>query len=227
MKRREFGKQALRIAASLGMTSVSVSRLSGLLVFGGCSGKTGSPDASAGMGPDAGAGGDRASVVIVGSGYGAAVTALRLTQAGIAVTMLEAGRLWDTPSADGTIFCKPFEPDGRAMWFQDHTETNFKTFFGQPVERSVPVEAGVLEARGPSDMRAYQGKGVGGGSLVNMAIYLPPDPARLRAALPMVDQDSFYDTYVPRALATLGDGIASERLIDSELFRGAGPVAGH
>jgi cholesterol oxidase len=157
--------------------------------------------------------------LIVGTGYGAAVTALRLTEAGYSVTMLEAGRLWDTPGSDGTIFCKPFMPDGRAMWFQNKTETNFKTFFGNDVQMEVPVEAGVLEARGPVDMRAYQGKGVGGGSLVNMAIYLPPDAERLRRALPMVDQDTFYSKYLPRALATLVDGAPSQRLIDSEFYQ--------
>jgi len=68
-------------------------------------------------------------------------------------------------------------------------------------------------------MRAYQGKGVGGGSLVNMAIYLPPESERLRRALPMVDQDSFYNKYLPRALATLGDGEPSQRLIDSEFYQ--------
>jgi cholesterol oxidase len=155
----------------------------------------------------------------VGTGYGSAVTALRLTRAGIPVTMLEAGRLWDTPAADGTIFCKPFTPDGRAMWFQDHTETNFKSFFGNPVERPVNVGAGVLEARGPKQMRAYQGKGVGGGSLVNMAIYLPPEADRLARALPMVEQAAFYATYLPRALATLGDGAPSQRLIESEFYQ--------
>jgi hypothetical protein len=59
------------------------------------------------------------SVVIIGSGYGSAVTALRLTERGIPVTMLEMGRLWNKPQADGRVFCSPLAPDGRAMWFQD------------------------------------------------------------------------------------------------------------
>lgn len=217
MNRREFGRRALRIAASLGMTSISLSRLSGFALLGGCSEKTRSSSGDAGS--DADVSQSKVSVLIVGSGYGSAVTALRLTEAGIPVTMLEAGRLWNTPAEDGKIFCKPFEPDGRAMWFQNKTEANFKTFFGAPTERPVPVEAGVLEARGPSEMRAYQGKGVGGGSLVNMAIYLPPEADRLRNALPMVDQESFYTKYLPRALGTLGDGMPSQRLIDSAFYQ--------
>ena len=223
MKRREFGRRALRIAASLGMTSISLSRLSAFSLLGACSESSGSSASDASGSPDAGALPDtsksKVSALIIGTGYGAAVTALRLTGAGFSVTMLEAGRLWDTPGPDGTIFCKPFQPDGRAMWFEGNTETNFKSFLGHDVQMSVPVEAGVLEARGPQEMRAYQGKGVGGGSLVNMAIYLPPDSERLRRALPMVDQDSFYNKYMPRALATLVDGAPSQRLIDSEFYQ--------
>lgn len=217
MDRRTFGREALRLAAALGLTSVSLPRLAGLGLMG-CGGDDPPRVPPDGGGPDGG-GRAGASALIVGSGYGAAVTALRLTQAGIAVTMLEAGRLWDTPAADGRIFCLPFSPDGRAMWFKDKTETNFTSLFGQPTAQAVPMEAGVLDARGPAAMRTFQGRGVGGGSLVNMAIYLPPDPARLRAALPMVDPTSFFGTYLPRALATLGDGAPSERLIASEFYR--------
>jgi cholesterol oxidase len=156
--------------------------------------------------------------LIIGSGYGSAVTALRLTEAGFDVTMLEAGRLW-MPGEDGTTFCKPFAPDGRAMWFADRTETQLKTFYGQSVEMDVPYEAGVLEARGPAEMRVFQGKGVGGGSLVNMAVYLPPDPEMLAKALPVVEPDEFYDTYLPRAFSVLGPGSASQRLIDADCYQ--------
>ncbi|MBE7161298.1 MAG: FAD-dependent oxidoreductase, partial [Williamsia herbipolensis] len=40
-------------------------------------------------------------VVVIGSGFGGGVTALRLTQAGVPVTMLERGRRWATgPNAN-------------------------------------------------------------------------------------------------------------------------------
>jgi cholesterol oxidase len=159
------------------------------------------------------------SVLIIGSGYGSAVTAHRLTQAGIAVTMLEAGRRWNTPDKDGKIFCKPFKPDGRAMWFADKTEPHIKSFVGVPVAMKVAVEAGVLEVRGPREMRTYQGKGVGGGSLVNMALYLAPDKAKLKSTLPMVDAEEFFGKHLERAKAMLHAGFASPRLIASRFYR--------
>ena len=155
--------------------------------------------------------------LVIGSGYGSAVTALRLTEAGIPVTMLEAGRLWK-PGPDGTTFCKPFTPDGRAMWFQNKTETQMESFLGFPVDMDVPVQAGILEARGPRAMRAYQGKGVGGGSLVNMALYLAPERDKLRSTLPMVDVESFFGRYLPRAASMLGPGKASRRAIASDFY---------
>jgi len=162
---------------------------------------------------------DHASVLIIGSGYGSAVYAKRLTEAGKSVTMLEAGRLWNMPGEDGKVFCKPFNPDGRAMWFADSTETPLDSFLGIPVDMKVPVEAGILDARGPREMRAYQGKGVGGGSLVNMALYLRPDRDKLASMLPMVDADEFYDTYLPRAASVLHPGTASTRLMQSDYYQ--------
>jgi cholesterol oxidase len=270
MNRREFGQQAFRLAASLGLTSISMNRVGGLLILSGCSDKSlgygidaGNPtNGDAGITPDAGSSADAGtpwdagsgadsggladagrsadagtadagevndtgvpvnekgmSVLIIGSGYGSAVTAMRLTAAGIPVTMLEAGRFWNTPSADGTVFCKPFAPDGRAMWFQNKTETPMATFLGLSVEMQVDVEAGVLEARGPSQMRVYGGKGVGGGSLVNMALYLAPHRDKVVAMLPMVNPNEFFDKYLPRAAMMLRSGSASAKMIASEFYR--------
>ncbi|MFT3922195.1 MAG: GMC oxidoreductase [Myxococcales bacterium] len=251
MNRRDFGRQAFRVAASLGMTSFSLGRVASFGLLGACGGSpaagharddhdlseddAGAGDAATGGGQpgttdaghdaatlnDSGVRVDRngVSVLIIGSGYGSAVTALRLTEAGIPVTMLEAGRLWNTPGDDGKIFCKPFTPDGRAMWFQSKTEAQVKTFLGVSTEMETPVEAGVLEARGPREMRVYQGRGVGGGSLVNMALYLAPDRSMFERTLPAVDADAFYGTYLPRAKMMLHAGSASQRMIDSEFYR--------
>lgn len=208
MKRREFGLRAFRIAAGLGATTISLG------LVDGCDVPAEGRDDAIVPGN-----GQPKRVLIIGSGYGSAVTALRLTEAGIPVTMIEAGRLWDTPGSDGKIFCKAFNPDGRAMWFEDKTETQIKSFFGLPTAMKVPVEAGILEARGPQEMRAYQGKGVGGGSLVNMALYLAPDRQKLRRTLPMVDADAFYRTYLPRAASMLRPGLASNRAFESEFYR--------
>ncbi|KIU18662.1 twin-arginine translocation signal domain-containing protein, partial [Mycolicibacterium llatzerense] len=41
------------------------------------------------------------SAIVIGSGYGGGVSALRLGQAGIETLVIEQGRLWDKPDDDG------------------------------------------------------------------------------------------------------------------------------
>jgi len=217
MKRREFGKQALKVAAGLGLTGISISSIGGAAMLSGCAGEPSVPLDESDV-PTRAAAKTDARVLIIGSGYGGAVTALRMCEAGIPVTMIEAGRLWQ-PGMDGTTFCKPFNPDGRAMWFSDKTETNLGAFLGQPTEMPVPREAGVLGAAGPTHMRAYQGKGVGGGSLVNMALYLQPTKAKLKERLPTVNVDEMFAKYYPRAAQMLKPGQASQRAFNSEYYR--------
>src|SRR4051794_35333413 len=62
--------------------------------------------------------GAQVPVLVIGTGYGGAVTALRLAQAGVSVAMVEMGRSWDTPQADGTIFSSMLSPDKRAYWLR-------------------------------------------------------------------------------------------------------------
>lgn len=143
-------------------------------------------------------------VAIIGSGYGGAVAALRLTEAGIPVTLFEMGRIWNRPGPEGNVFCSAFAPDGRAMWFKDSIEVVIKKAFGLlPFELAVPRAAGVMDVRGPSTMRAAMGRGLGGGSLVNLAIYVISPREVLQRALPAVDPDAMYNVYYPRAMAKL------------------------
>src|SRR3954466_7277070 len=56
---------------------------------------------------------DAASVpaLVIGTGYGGSVAALRLAQAGVDVHMIEMGMPWDTPGSDGKIFANTTSPD--------------------------------------------------------------------------------------------------------------------
>lgn len=60
------------------------------------------------------ASGDHVPALVVGSGYGGAVTALRLTRAGIPTAVVEMGMAWNTPGADGEAFCTMLSPDQRS-----------------------------------------------------------------------------------------------------------------
>jgi cholesterol oxidase len=91
--------------------------------------------------------------IVVGSGFGGAVTALRFAEAGMRVLVLERGRRW---SAD-TLPRKPGDP---WMWSHSHPER----------------ENGWLDLRLFRNMAVAQGAAVGGGSHIyaNISVEAPP-----------------------------------------------------
>src|SRR5690606_29125306 len=203
--RRQWGQGVLAIGAQLGLGSVS------LPMRALTAGVAPTAAALAGLMTDeayAALADEHVPNLVVGSGYGGAVTALRLAQQGQPVTILEMGRLWNTPGKDGKIFCKPFSPDERAMWFKDRISAVFSTIGGViPVSSllKVPVAAGVLDVVSSPNMDVYVGRGVGGGSLVNLAMLITPYRDTLQRILPAsIDINELYNVYYPRALKSLG-----------------------
>lgn len=203
MSRRQWGQRVLAVGGSLGLSSV------GLPMRALTAGASSETALGLMMAEDAYAAQSDEYVpnLVIGSGYGGAVTALRLTQAGQSVTMLEMGRLWNTPGKDGKIFCKPFSPDDRSMWFKDHVTAVFSTVGGiLPISSllKTPVSAGILDVVSSPNMDVYLGRGVGGGSLVNLAMLITPYRETLQRIMPAsINVDEMYNVYYPRALKGL------------------------
>ncbi|MBU2696982.1 GMC oxidoreductase [Pimelobacter sp. 30-1] len=152
--------------------------------------------------------GNGASVpaLVIGTGYGGAVAALRLAQAGVQVEMIEMGMSWDTPGSDGKIFPKVTSPDKRAYWLRTKTKAPVSNFFGFPIDSNITKYTGILDAEEFAGITVYQGRGVGGGSLVNGGMAVTPKQSRFSSILPSVDATEMYNTYYPRANAGLGVG---------------------
>ncbi|TVT25782.1 GMC family oxidoreductase [Amycolatopsis rhizosphaerae] len=182
-RRRFLGAAAFSSAAAVGLTTVSL------------------PGTAAAAQQES----EFSPAVVIGTGYGAAVTALRLGAAGIPTVMLEMGQLWNTPAADGKIFPSMLSPDKRAMWFKKRTEAPLASFLWLDLaNRNIDPYAGVLDRVHFGDMSVYVGRGVGGGSLVNGAMAVVPKRSYFEQILPAVDADEMYGTYFPRANAGLG-----------------------
>ncbi|MFE3193857.1 GMC oxidoreductase [Nocardia sp. NPDC059240] len=149
--------------------------------------------------------GDTVPILIIGSGYGGAVAALRLTQAGKKVAMVEMGQSWTTAGSDGKIFSNMISPDKRSYWFRTETDQPVGYFLGVSANSAIsPAYAGALDSEHFAATRIYQGRGVGGGSLVNGGIAIEPKQTYFEAVLPSVDATAMYSTYYPRARTSLG-----------------------
>ncbi|WP_369241883.1 GMC oxidoreductase [Streptomyces sp. R21] len=143
-------------------------------------------------------------VLVIGTGYGGSVAALRLAEAGVDVQMVEMGMAWDTPGSDGKIFANTTSPDYRSYWLRTRTKQPISNFLGFPIDKDVPRYTGILDAEQFSGILVYQGRGVGGGSLVNGGMAVTPKRENFGAILPSVNADEMYGTYYPRANAGLG-----------------------
>lgn len=148
--------------------------------------------------------------IVVGSGYGGGVSALRLGQAGVETLILEKGRLWDTPDRDGKRFSRMLPADNRAGWFTSVAPSLVTSFRGVSVEdvakhapSPLPVQAGICEKVVHGAHTVFRGTAVGGGSMVNAAIAAIPTPDQVLAAFPDIDPAVFLGTYIERAKAML------------------------
>ncbi|MGK3204555.1 GMC oxidoreductase [Amycolatopsis sp. MEPSY49] len=157
----------------------------------------------------------RVPALVIGSGYGGSVAALRLAQAGIDVQLVEMGMAWDTPGSDGKIFANTTTPDQRSFWLRTRTKQPLSNFLGFPIDKDIPKYTGILDAEEFGGIIVYQGRGVGGGSLVNGGMAVTPKRENFGAILPTVNADEMYSTYYPRANAGLGVGLVDPAWFDS------------
>lgn len=152
-------------------------------------------------------------VVIVGSGFGGAVAALRLTRAGVPVTLLEQGRRWPT-GPDSDTFPTVSTLDERALFYGSAPE-----LFGRPL--SVAPYAGIFNADAGPTMTVMSGVGYGGGSLTYQGMSLVPDRAVFDHEFPAaLDYDEMLRHYRTVA-AMLRLRTAPDELIASAPYRAA------
>lgn len=146
-------------------------------------------------------------VVVVGSGFGGGVSALRLAQAGVPVTVLERGLRWPTgPNAE--TFPRASAPDKRLLWYRSNPN-----LFGTPM--LFEPYTGLIEAVAGANMTALCPSGVGGGSLVYQGMSLQPTEEIFNAHFPgELDWGVLDRVHYPRVARMLGLAVAPDELIE-------------
>ncbi|MET0284164.1 MAG: GMC oxidoreductase [Polyangiales bacterium] len=153
-------------------------------------------------------------VVIIGSGFGGGVAALRLAQSGVPVTVLERGRWWKTgPGIDTFPSASNF--DKRALWYASAPK-----IFGQPV--LFEPYAGLLDTMSSLTISATCAAGVGGGSLVYQGMTLQPSEAIFNSVLPeALDYKWMARVHYPRVAQMLKVKPAPDAVVSSPTYRAA------
>ncbi|MGC0364125.1 cholesterol oxidase [Rhodococcus sp. 27YEA15] len=106
--------------------------------------------------------------IVIGSGFGASATALRLAESGTQVTILERGLRWPhDPQRE--IHTSDMLADGRGVY----RRTSFTNLTGLPVV--CDYFSGVLDATDYDHISVWRGAAVGGGSIVFTGVMIAPE----------------------------------------------------
>ena len=130
--------------------------------------------------------------LVIGSGFGGAISAYRLAQAGIENTVLERGCRWpQDPKRD--IHSSDFAPDGRAFWHR--TDITHITGLSFDFDKF----GGILDVTDYEHISVWRGACVGGGSKVFTGVMIQPEREYFEEIFQdNVDFDEMNDTYYPR-----------------------------
>ncbi|BFM07845.1 GMC family oxidoreductase N-terminal domain-containing protein [Halioxenophilus aromaticivorans] len=147
--------------------------------------------------------------VVIGSGFGGSVAALRLGEAGIATALIERGKSWQYQGEDTfpLVAAAATEADGRTTWLGDMD--------GATGQYPVSKYTGMLERIQGDTVPSVVGAGLGGGSLVYGGVLLQPRRDIFNEVFPQLDYDMMDSVYYPRVLAMVSGGKIPRDILES------------
>jgi ankyrin repeat protein/choline dehydrogenase-like flavoprotein len=161
--------------------------------------------------------------LVIGSGFGGAVAALRLGQARVDTIVLERGRRWPILDPRSNATFATFErPDGRSEWLNSVTKT--PAYEGHAIDRYT----GILELLQIGGYTFMTGAGVGGGSLVYGGILIQPTERLFQEIFPAsIDYGEMNAVYYPRVRSVIHTEPIPDDVLDSDYYTGLRVLRDH
>lgn len=162
---------------------------------------------------------EHTEAIIIGSGFGAAVSAHRLAEAGVTTTVLERGSRWPRSRWRPT-FANDVLPDGRGFWHREK-HTNYRsTLLGVAgMEYLFDEFGGVFDVVEYDNMEVWRGACVGGGSMIYAGVSLEPERRFFEHAFgDRLSYGEMHRRYYPRARSMLRVSPAPEDIYRSKPF---------
>jgi cholesterol oxidase len=152
--------------------------------------------------------------IVVGSGFGGSVAALRLAEKGIKTLMFEMGKQY-TVQSNKDVFAVTLNPDGRACWLKNKTIAPVTT-----IQFPIKKYVGVLDRVDfPSSyMRIFRGTCLGGGSVVYGAMLPYARPEFWDEYFPYVSYQDMVDKWYPRVKNVLNFSTVPDDLLNSNIY---------
>lgn len=156
-----------------------------------------------------------AEAIVIGSGFGGSVAALRLGQAGIKTIMLEMGREYAV-SPSKNVFCDMLKPDGRSTWLKNRTIAPVVS-----IQFDVPKYVGVLDRVdfSTSYMKIFRGTCLGGGSVVYGAMLPYARPEMWDEYFPFVSYSEMENKWYPKVKELLNFGVVPDDILNSNVYQ--------
>ena len=153
--------------------------------------------------------------IVIGSGFGGSVAALRLGQAGIQTNMFEMGKEYIL-NETGETFCNMMKPDGRSSWLKKRTVLPITS-----IQFDIPKYVGVLDRVefSTSYMKIYRGNCLGGGSVVYGAMLPYAQPSLWNEFFPFIDYSEMESKWYPKVKNVLDFSVVPDDVLNSKYYK--------
>ncbi len=154
--------------------------------------------------------GSNFNAIVIGSGFGGSVAALRLSEKGINTMLVEMGKFYDVTQSTNT-FSPNLPPDKRSTWLKTTSELPF----GFNLSWSEKY-TGVLDRVEFTNMNVYRNICLGGGSISNGGVLLEPQENHFNQYISnTINYQELKNKYFPKVRSMLSASKMPDDLFNS------------